>query len=341
MKSQIPKNSYSKIQVAPNCFLVKSNAKNVDDFGADIAYGLSRKNKFIPSKYFYDKNGSHLFDKICDLPEYYLTKKETQILSAIKEDLLEHLDGHSVVAELGSGAALKTRHIFETLSLAYKKIEYYPIDISDVVGESSQRLQNEFDNLHITGIVDQYESGLDYIKTIRGKKIIVFFGSSIGNFDQKEALKFLKKINGAMNGEDLFLLGADLVKDKKILESAYNDSLGITSRFNLNLLRRINDELGGDFDVGSFEHVAVYNPQEKRIEMYLQSRVEQQVNISNIGLTVNFKEGERICTEYSHKYTIPQIRKTVKTAGFVIKRIWTDNQDYFALALLSKESGKK
>jgi L-histidine N-alpha-methyltransferase len=331
MKSQIPKNNYSKVRVA----------QNVYDFGVDISYGLSRKNKFIPSKYFYDKNGSYLFDKICDLPEYYLTKKETQILSEIKEDLLEHIDGHHVVAELGSGAAIKTRHLFETLSLMHKRIEYYPIDISDVVRESSRRLQNEFGNLHITGIVDQYESGLNYIKDMPGKKIIVFFGSSIGNFTQEEALEFLKKINDAMNEGDLFLLGADLVKSKKILESAYNDSKGVTGRFNLNLLCRINDELGGNFDVSSFEHVAVYNSKEKRIEMYLESRAEQQVNICNIGLTVNFKKGERICTEYSHKYTIPQIRKAAKMTGFEVGRIWTDKQDYFALALLSKESEKK
>lgn len=339
MRSKI-QNKYTKVQLAPNCFIVKSNTLHSNDFSADIAYGLSRKNKFIHSKYFYDKNGSYLFDKICDLPEYYLTKKEMQILSEINKDLLEHLDGHNMVVELGSGAATKTRHIFETLSLLHQRIEYYPIDISDIVRESSQRLQDEFDNLHITGIVDQYENGLDYIRDISGKKLIVFFGSSIGNFDHAEATEFLKKVNLAMNKGDLFLLGIDLVKNKEILERAYNDSEGITRQFNLNLLCRINDELGGNFDIDSFEHVAIYNLQAKRIEMYLESKAEQQVSIQDLGMTINFRAGERICTEYSYKYTIPQIRTMAKKAGFQIKSIWTDKQDYFALALFLKEPKK-
>lgn len=331
------KNKYVKVQVAPNCFLVKSHADIGDDFAEDIAYGLTRKNKFVSSRHFYDKSGSELFDKICELPEYYPTKKEMEILSALKDELPQYLDGDYSVVELGSGSATKTRYIFDALSARQEKIEYYPIDISDVVKESSERLQNEFENLYITGIVDQYESGLNYIKNLAGKKLIIFFGSSIGNFDQKAALDFLKRIRASMNDGDLFLLGVDLVKDRRVLESAYNDSKGVTAKFNLNLLYRINDSLGGDFDVGKFEHVAFYNSREKRIEMHLESKDDQQVLIRQIDLAIKLKKGERIRTEYSHKYTIPQIRRAAKMTGFSIRGMWTDRQDYFASVLLSGE----
>jgi dimethylhistidine N-methyltransferase len=331
------KNKYIKVEVAPNCFLVKSHAAIDDDFAEDIAYGLTRKNKFVSSRHFYDKSGSELFDKICALPEYYLTKKETEILSVLKEDLPEYLDGNYSVVELGSGSATKTRYIFDALSSRQEKIEYYPIDISDVIKESSERLQSEFENLYITGIVDRYESGLDYLKNLAGKKIIVFFGSSIGNFDQKAALDFLRRIHSSMNDGDLFLLGVDLVKDKRVLESAYNDSRGVTAKFNLNLLYRINEVLGGDFEAGKFEHVAFYNSKEKRIEMHLESKEDQQVLIREIDLAMSLKKGERIRTEYSYKYTIPQIRRAAKRTGFSIMGMWTDKQDYFASVLLSKE----
>jgi len=337
MKKNTTKNTnrYVKVQLAPNCFLVKSKANKERDFSEDVVYGLTRKNKFIPSMYFYDDAGSALFERICGLPEYYPTRKELEILSSIKGNLKDHLGQDYIIVELGSGSAVKTRHLFDALS-GQDKIEYYPIDISGVVKESSERLQSEFDNLHITGIVDQYESGLDYIKTLRGNKIIAFFGSSIGNFDQKSSLDFLKVINGSMGGQDLFLLGVDLVKEKKVLEAAYNDSAGVTREFNLNLLRRINGSMGGDFEVDSFEHVAFYNSKEKRIEMHLESKSEQQVCISSLDLVVNLQKGERIRTEYSHKYTIPQIKRIAKRSGFEIRRIWTDKQDYFALVLFSK-----
>lgn len=335
MNDKTHKQRYSKVRIAPNCFLVKSRSPDEQDFASDVAYGLTRKDKFIPSKYFYDNTGSELFDRICGLPEYYLTKKELEILTIAKNDLSGYLDDDYMVVELGSGSAVKTRHLFDALS-KQKKIEYYPIDISDVVRESSERLQSEFANLHITGIVDQYENGLDYVKNISKRKIIVFFGSSIGNFDEDGALKFLKRINASMGEGDLFLLGVDLVKDKRVLEAAYNDSAGVTGKFNLNLLQRINGDLGGDFDTGSFEHVAFYNSKKRRIEMHLESKQDQNVNISGIDLAIRLKKGERIRTEYSHKYTGPQIRRIAKDAGFETVRVWTDKKNYFALVLLSK-----
>ncbi len=334
MKPHLDSN-YVKTVLSPNCILIKTLAKKEQDFAKDIAYGLTRKNKFIPSKYFYDKTGSELFDQICSLPEYYLTRKEMEILDSVKQELPEYLDGNYAVVELGSGSAVKTRYLFEVLSKNQQKIEYYPIDISGIVKESSERLQNEFDNLQITGIVDQYEGGLDLVKDIDEKKIIAFFGSSIGNFDQQSMLDFLSKIRNSMKPGDLFLLGMDLVKNKEILEAAYNDSKGTTRDFNLNLLQRINDELGGDLDAAKFEHIAFYNSKEKRIEMHIRSKIRQQIFIRGIGLSVNLDKGEGIRTEYSHKYTISQIDKMAKKAGFNKIRIWRDTQNYFALVLFS------
>lgn len=319
---------------APSADCLVSGGK--ESFAEEISSSLSQKNKFIPSKYFYDNEGSELFDLICDLPEYYLTKKELEILSSFKDEFLAHLDGDYAVVELGSGSAIKTRHLFAILSPRQKRVHYYPIDISDVIRQSSRRLQDEFENLHITGIIGQYEHGLEHVRKIDGKKIVAFFGSSIGNFDQESAMDLLKKIHRSVNFGDLFLLGLDLVKDKAILESAYNDSSGTTARFNLNLLKRINEDLNGNFGLENFEHTSFYNPKEKRIEMHLKSKIRQQIDIAGANMRVLMEKGETIRTEYSHKYTVPQIRRMAKDAGFVLKQIWTDSQGYFALALFSK-----
>lgn len=327
---------YTKIDVSSTCYLMKTRLGGEESFADEISSSLSQKNKFISSKYFYDDKGSELFEQICNLPEYYLTKKELEILSCFKDEFLAHLDDNYAVVELGSGSAIKTKHLFEILSPRQERVYYYPIDISDVIHQSSQRLQDEFENLHITGIIDQYEHGLEHVKEIDGKKIIAFFGSSIGNFDQENAMKFLKKIHDSINADDLFLLGLDLVKDRTILESAYNDSSGITAEFNLNVLKRINEELHGNFNLESFEHVSFYNSKEKRIEMHLKSKIKQQIAIPDANLSIFLDKDEMIRTEYSHKYTIPQIKQMSKMAGFDLKQIWTDSQDYFALALFSK-----
>lgn len=332
-----PSPKYAKISVSDTCCVMKSRHTNHESFAVEVQSGLSKKEKTIPSKFLYDKKGSELFDEICELEEYYLTKKELEILDSFKNEFGSHLDGQYSLVELGSGSAIKTRHIFDILSSRQDRIEYYPIDISDVIEESSQRLQEEFENLHITGIVDQYESGLEHVQKMEGKKIIAFFGSSIGNFDQHDAVEFLKTIHDSINKEDLFLAGFDLVKEKDVLESAYNDSRGTTAEFNLNILRRINRELEGRFPVEKFEHFSFYNHEKKRIEMHLRSKTDQTVEIPKARLRLEFKTGETIRTEYSHKFTIPQIKEMARLSGFKVKHIWTDMQEYFALGLFSKE----
>lgn len=331
----INSNDYEKKSVGPNCILIKSLNPQQDDFASEISFGLTRKKKFIPSKYFYDADGSRLFEEICDLDEYYLTKKELEILSAIKNEMPKYFLRHSSVVELGSGSSIKTRHLFESLLENHDHVRYYPIDISDIVQESSERLQDEFTNLHITGIIDQYEAGLKLLMHLDEKKIIVFFGSSFGNFDHVAGLEFLNRIRACMKKDDLFLLGIDLVKDAQILERAYADSKGVTKNFNLNLLRRINAELGGNFNLDQFEHRAFFNERENRIEMHLESKAQQQVYLENIDLQISLEKGEMIRTEYSHKYTLRQIKQIASKSGFKINKIWQDKQKYFALVLVS------
>ena len=191
----------------------------------------------------------------------------------------------------------------------------------------------------MTGIIDNYESGLKFVKNYDNKKnLIVFLGSSFGNFDYKPGLKFLDKINLSMKDDDLFLIGLDLVKDKDMLEYAYNDSHGITAQFNLNVLSRINSELDSNFNVDKFAHYAVYNQAENRVEIYLRSLENQTVNITKAGIALKIKQNELIHTENSHKYTIPKIKEMFSSTGFRIRDMWFDEKQYFCLILLSKNS---
>lgn len=336
MRNKLPySGKYVEITISPNCKILESCTQKDNEFARDITYSLTRKNRFIPSKYFYNSIGSQLFKQICNLPEYYIARKEIEILDSIQSELSELLVGGYVVVELGSGSAIKTRYLFDVLSKMQELIEYYPIDISNIIKNSSQKLQNKFD-LKITGIVDKYENGLELVRNVNKRKIIVFFGSSIGNFDRHEMIIFLKNVYDSMNPGDLFLLGFDLVKNSAVLERAYNDTKGITKKFNLNLLQRVNDDLGGNFKISEFEHIAFYNIAKQRIEMHIRSKVNQQVYISDIGLSLNLKKDETIRSEYSYKYTVKQISRMMKTIGFNTTRMWCDDQHYFALVLLIK-----
>ena len=249
----------------------------------------------------------------------------------------KYLDDSFRIVELGSGSSVKTRLILDVFSNFQRRIDYFPIDISEILTESSELLQKDYDQLHITGIVDTYEGGLEFIENYDNKKnLIIFLGSSFGNFSPKEGKIFLEKINSVMKKSDLFLIGLDLVKNKKTLEQAYDDSQGVTAKFNLNVLSRINDELDADFDLANFKHVAMYNEKDQRVEMYLKSLVNQSVIISKANLSLKMSQDELIHTEHSHKYTISQIQEMMKDAGFEIKEIWQDSQKLFSLTLVSK-----
>jgi len=330
---------YKKYVIDNNLQYFKPHATKIEKtFADEIFLSMNRESKYINPKYFYDKKGSSLFEKICELPEYYPTRTEIKILKNLESDLLQFLDDSFRLVELGSGSSTKTRLILDIFTKFQKTIEYFPIDVSEIITESSELLQRDYQDLKITGIIDTYEGGLEFIEKYDNKKnLILFLGSSFGNFTPDEGKTFLKKINSIMKTDDLFLIGLDLVKNKKILEDAYDDSQGITEQFNLNVLSRINDELDADFTLNDFKHVAKYNEKEQRVEMYLKSLVNQSVIISKANLSLKLKQGELIHTEHSHKYKISQIKELMDETGFIIKKNWSDINDHYALTLVSKK----
>jgi len=338
LSDSIPHLNYKKYVLDEKLQYFKPHATKIEDsFADEIKSSLSGNEKFISPKFFYDINGSELFEKICSLPEYYPTRTEVSILEQSQKDLFEYLDDSFRLVELGSGSSIKTRLILDVFKRFQNTIEYFPIDISDILAESSETLLSDYDNLHITGIVDTYEGGLEFLKRYDTKKnLIIFLGSSFGNFAPDDGVQFLKKINSVMKPGDLFLIGLDLVKDSSILESAYNDSAGVTARFNLNVLSRINDELDADFDLDAFTHYSVYNESKQRIEMYLKSLVNQTIVLSKSGVSVYLRKDELIHTEYSHKFKLSQLDLLFESAGFTVNRTWCDEKKYFSLTLLSK-----
>ena len=340
LKSIQREREYTKFVVDERlCYYEPSKNKSEKTFAEELSSSLNQKRKSIHPKFFYDKKGSELFEDICKLPEYYLTRTEISILRKLDVKLSAYMNDEFRLVELGSGSSYKTRILISILGNMYKQIEYFPIDISKILKESTTTLLNDYENLHMTGIIDNYESGLKFVKNYDNKKnLIVFLGSSFGNFDYKPGLRFLNKINSSMKDDDLFLIGLDLVKDKNVLEYAYNDSHGITAQFNLNVLSRINSELDSNFNVDKFAHHAVYNEAENRVEIYLRSLENQTVNITKAGIALKIKQNELIHTENSHKYTIPKIKEMFSSTGFRIRDMWFDEKQYFCLILLSKNS---
>jgi len=339
LNETIQKNiEYKKYVVDPKLQYFKPHSTVIEKtFAEEISSSLNRTSKFINPKFFYDKKGSDLFEKICSLPEYYPTRTEISILKKLQTELPPFLDDDFQLVELGSGASVKTRLILDIFTKLQAKTEYLPIDISEILTESSEQLLRDYDGLHITGIIDTYEGGLEFLKNYGNKKnLILFLGSSFGNFTPDEGREFLQTIHTTMNSDDLFLIGLDLVKDKQILESAYNDSQGITAKFNLNVLSRINDELDADFNLNNFSHYSIYNTKYQRIEMYLKSLINQSVIISKSNLLLNLAKDELIHTEHSHKYKLDQIYNLLNGVGFKIKHTWLDDNDYFSLTLVSK-----
>lgn len=339
MSNTLQKNlDYKKYVVDARLQYFKPHASKIEKtFAEEISFSLNRRCKFISPKFFYDKKGSDLFEKICTLPEYYPTKTEIEILKQLQDELPSFLAKTFRVVELGSGTSVKTRIILDIFTKLYGPVEYFPIDISEILAASSETLLKDYEKLHITGIIDTYEGGLEFLKNYDEKKnLILFLGSSFGNFSPMDGREFLQKINSTMKTDDLFLIGLDLVKDKQILESAYDDSQGVTAEFNLNILSRINDELDADFNLNNFSHYSIYNESDQRIEMYLKSLVNQSVVISKSNLLLNLKKDELIHTEYSHKYRLSEIHKLLADVGFELKHTWLDDKNHFSLTLVSK-----
>lgn len=319
-----------------NIYTVRNGQKK-KSFAEDVKSGLLDPVKGLHPKYFYDAKGSDLFEKICETPEYYVTRTEAAILEKYSNEIAELNEDKTVVVELGSGSSVKTRYIINSFIDHNGRLDYIPIDVSEILIESSQVLINDYDKLHITGIISEYEEGMEMVNVVTSHpKLVIFLGSSIGNFTRDEARSLVQEISNNMNGNDNFLIGFDLRKDIKILNGAYNDKQGLTAEFNLNILKRINDELGGEFDPAKFEHYAYFNEKESRVEMHLVSKEDHDVLVKGISETIHFKKGETIHTENSYKFTDEMISDIAASAGLKVSHTWKDDNNYFALCLMGK-----
>ncbi|HEX9626006.1 MAG TPA: L-histidine N(alpha)-methyltransferase [Acidiferrobacterales bacterium] len=299
-------------------------------FLEEVLLGLSTDPKSIPPKFFYDATGSRLFDRICELPEYYLTRTETAILAACGAELAGLVGPDCLLVEFGSGSSRKVRVLLEALQPA----AYLPIDISrEHLLATARGLARDYPWLRVHATCADYSNGVTLPVDADGRHLLGFFpGSSIGNFDPADALAFLRSVAGLLGPDGALLIGVDLKKDAAVLQAAYNDAQGVTAEFNLNLLAHINRELGADFDLQAFEHCAWYDPRRGRIEMHLRSRHDQSVRLA--GHEFRFGAGESLHTENSYKYDAGEFQSLARAAGFKPVRLWTDPERLFSLHYL-------
>lgn len=308
-------------------------------FAEEVRQGLTSVPKRLSPKYFYDQLGSQLFEAICLLPEYYLTRCENEILERNADEIVSWVQGCSTLIEMGSGSASKTRQLIEALLRKRRDLLFVPVDISASALESSSLiLLQSYPGLRIEAYAAEYFVALAELrKKQRGPTLALFLGSNISNFGQEEAPVFLRALRGVLQRGDALLLGADLKKDRAILEPAYNDSLGVTAAFNLNLLARVNRELGGNFELRKFKHSAFYNEEIGRVEIHLESSQSQAVTVSELKMRVQFGKGERIHTENSYKYDPEGISQLAAATGFRCAHVWFDSQKRFSSNLLLAE----
>jgi dimethylhistidine N-methyltransferase len=304
-------------------------------FRRDVLRGLARTPKRLPSKYFYDARGSRLFDEICLQPEYYPTRTELQIMEQSAGEMAECIGPQATLIEYGSGSSLKTRLLLDALDAPHA---YLPVDISrEHLQRSAEAIAVDYPDLPVQPIAADFTRDFELPEQIADipHRTIYFPGSTIGNFTPRQALKLLERIRRQCGDDGGLLLGVDLVKDRDVLRSAYNDTAGVTARFNLNLLHRINAELEGGFDIDAFSHRAIWNEAKSRIEMHLVSRCDQTVRIGEEA--IDFVRNETICTEYSHKYTRNRLQQMAARSSFVVRHIWTDPNEWFGVAYLGAE----
>lgn len=304
----------------------------------DAWEGLSALPKHLPPVYFYDDAGSRLFEEITRTPEYYVTRTELSILRAYAGEMLEDGGGPLMLVELGSGSSLKTRPFIELLLARQGWLQYIPIDVSPAaLRDASRALLETYPRLSVTACAASYEAALDWLaRRGRSRALFLYFGSSVGNYEPDEAQRLLGRVAGALGEGDALLLGVDLDKDPRVLEAAYNDVAGATARFNLNLLARLNHELGGHFDLDGFEHHAFYDGGMRRVEMHLVSRREQEVPLDALGARVRFGRWESIHTEDSHKYGLEDVAAMAGRAGLTLSRSWLDERRYFSVNRLER-----
>jgi len=310
--------------------------KYKNDIAREIREGLTASQKYIPCKYFYDTRGSRLFEEICQLPEYYLTRTEISILKDIAPDLMETF-AHRDLVELGSGANMKIRVLLGSVDKSIRAtLRYIPVDISEsAVIEASWDLLERYPEIKVLGIIADFISQLDVIPTER-PLMFCLLGSTIGNLEQEEAIEFLHSISRNMKLDDKLLVGFDMVKARVTMEAAYNDNQGVTAEFNKNILNVLNNELNANFDSSHFDHVAFFNEDHNRIEMHLRANHDNVVNLKSIDLELEFKRGETIHTENSRKFNAESIKDLAARAGLSIENWYSDTVGWFSLVLMTR-----
>lgn len=309
-------------------------APEPDDFLSEVMRGLKERPRTLPCKFFYDERGSALFDAICELPEYYPTRTEIALLEQINTDLARHIGPNAHLIEYGCGSVKKVRPLLDAL---IDPAAYVAVDISrEHLLAAAQTLAADYPDLDVHAVC------ADFTKPFRvrapdgnpdARRVGFFPGSTLGNFLPADALRFLQNSVELLGSGGAMVIGIDLKKDIDVLDAAYNDSQGVTAAFNLNLLHRINEELGADFDVGKFRHLAHYNAEAGRVEMHLYSTADQSVRVD--GETFRFSAGESIHTENSHKYSVEEFRALAEKAGFVAAKVWIDDAALFSIHLLT------
>jgi len=307
--------------------------KSINSLIEDAFAGLLKEPRSLPPKYFYDARGSIIFDRICDTPEYYLTRTEDALLAKFAEAVIRSTRPRYIV-ELGSGTARKTRHLLAACASQESSVVYAPLDVCrEMLLESGETLVRDYHWLHVTALVGDYHSDLCRLPPMSGERLFIFLGSTIGNLTESDALAFLHELHAQMKPSDRLLLGVDRVKDAAILHSAYNDSMGLTAEFNRNLLRVLNRELSADFELDAYYHHACYNPKAQQIEMYLIAKAPQRVTIAAFDRSFEMHEGDAIQTEISRKFTYRAIDRLLRMGGFQTEQHFEADDDYFSLIL--------
>ncbi|NEQ50453.1 MAG: L-histidine N(alpha)-methyltransferase [Leptolyngbya sp. SIO3F4] len=321
-----------------NIDVLQSDSSNVITAdGQDVIDGLTHTPKSLPPKYFYDRLGSELFEKICALPEYYPTRTESTIFHTYAHEITR-LTGACELVELGSGSATKTRILLDAYQANELPLYYLPVDVSGtMLKASAEQLLCEYLSLSIHGMIGTYDPALRALPTVQlATRMVMFIGSTLGNLSPEQCDRFLQQVSNALDSGQFFLLGIDLQKDIATVEAAYNDAQGVTAMFNLNMLRHLNYRYGGDFCLEQFRHEAIYNSTDHQIEMYLESQQDQTVTLKALDLKAQFAQGERLRSEISRKFNPTDMAQQLDSHGLKVLKTFTDEREWFGLILAQK-----
>jgi L-histidine Nalpha-methyltransferase len=304
------------------------------DYADEVVLGLTSRPKTLPCKLFYDDLGSELFERITELPEYYPTRTELEILQERSREIAQAAGSAVSVVELGAGTATKTGTLLRAFARRQMRVKYFPVDISQgALAAAQKRVREDCPAVLVRPVITDFSNGFNFLRNIPGRKLVLYLGSSIGNFDGTDAVTLLRKVQRHLPPGDALLLGTDMVKSARILVPAYDDAQGVTAEFNKNILRRINREFDGDFDLDSFRHIAAWSLTKSRMEIYLESTRPQTAVLQTLGVKVKLAAGERIHTENSYKYTLPMVERMLCASGFKLEETWYDRRKWFGVHL--------